>query len=200
MVMYMAKTRVYKIAKELGLDSKEVIRIALACGIEKKVSISSSLDDTEKTKIVSFLQKENNGKVLSKKFTVVIRKAKKVEIEDEEPTKEPVDIKGPLAKKEARPASGEQLESYLGKKEVHDKPFETTTEPLTKPFQKAQYAEDDEQRKEIKRSREHGGAYEEKDLPEAKKETGAYDVQVPKKEQYKEVKEKREEVNKQLFR
>ncbi len=72
----MAKSRLYEFAKALGLESKEVIAIASACGLERRISPSSTLNEEEKAKILSFIQDRRAPKQAERASAVVIRKAR----------------------------------------------------------------------------------------------------------------------------
>jgi len=72
----MAKSRLYEFAKALGLESKEVIAIASACGLERRISPSSTLNEEEKAKILSFIQDRRAPKQAEHVSAVVIRKAR----------------------------------------------------------------------------------------------------------------------------
>lgn len=72
----MAKSRLYEFAKALGLESKEVVAIASACGLERRISPSSALDEEEKAKILSFIQDRRAPKQAERASAVVIRKAR----------------------------------------------------------------------------------------------------------------------------
>ena len=48
--------RIYALAKELGIDSKELVEVCTKAGIPGKGSALASLDDDELAKVKTFLQ------------------------------------------------------------------------------------------------------------------------------------------------
>jgi translation initiation factor IF-2 len=104
----MAKSRLYEFAKALGLESKEVIAIASACGLERRISPSSTLDEAEKAKILSFIQDRRAPKQVERASAVVIRKARETKVPEtliEGPHEEPSSQESRPTPKEAAPQS-----------------------------------------------------------------------------------------------
>ena len=111
----MAKSRLYEFAKALGLESKEVIAIASACGLERKISPSSTLNEEEKAKVLSFIQDRRAPKQAKHASAVIIRKAGETKAHEafpEEHPKMPIPLEVVPVHEEAR-SQGELKEKGL---------------------------------------------------------------------------------------
>ena len=62
----MSKVKIYEIAKELNMDSKELVEEAKKLGIEAKSHLSS-IEEADAKKLKDNLKKKNNNKKESKK-------------------------------------------------------------------------------------------------------------------------------------
>ena len=101
----MTKKRVYELAKELGIENKDLIAHLSKLGVEVK-AVSSSLEDSDVERVMRMLRSRQPHEVVEEriKSTVIRRRTVQLPVEEVvEPVVEPVEVKAETKERKAAP-------------------------------------------------------------------------------------------------
>ena len=163
----MTKKRVYELAKELGIENKDLINHLGTLGVSVK-SVSSSLEDSDVERVTRLLRKGEPHETEETRVKPSVIRRRSVQMPVEEPEVAAADVVAPVTdkKEEEAPATVAQASPKTARKETGTKVTESLREATAPPLESVQPPEEAANRAAVNKSNLSTDAATVKPLPQ----------------------------------